>query len=241
VPTTYAIDLASYAASLVVLYLLPRIPPSGEADERPSLRSILDGFRFLKGRQALIGIFLVDTNAMIFGMPTALFPALAEHEFGGGPKTVGYLYAAPYAGALVGSLLSGWTSRTRRQGLAVTWWACVWGAAIVAFGLSQSLWLALGMLAIAGGADFFSAVLRTAMLMRVTPDHMRGRMSGIEFTQVAGAPNLGNLEAGVVASVFSLRASVVSGGVLCIVGCVATALALPRFRRYDARRPVAES
>jgi hypothetical protein len=63
-------------------------------------------------------------------------------------------------------------------------------------------------------------------------------MSGIEFTQVAGAPNVGNLEAGIVASAFGLRASVVSGGVLCIVGCVATALALPRFRRYDARRPL---
>ena len=241
VPWTYGIDLASYAASLVVLYRLPRIPPSGEAEERPSARSVVDGFRFLKGRQALIGIFVVDTNAMIFGMPTALFPALAEHEFGGDAKTVGYLYAAPYAGALVGSLLSGWTSRTRRQGLAVTWWACIWGAAIVGFGLAQSLWLALGMLAIAGGADFFSAVLRTAILMRATPDHMRGRMSGIEYTQVAGAPNLGNLEAGVVASAFGLRASVVSGGVLCIIGCVATALALPRFRRYDARRPLAES
>ncbi len=116
VPTTFGIDLASYAASLVVLYLLPRIPPTGEAEERPSVRSILDGFRFLKGKQALIGIFVVDTNAMIFGMPTALFPALARHEFGGDAKTVGYLYAAPYGGALVGSLLSGWTSRTPPPG-----------------------------------------------------------------------------------------------------------------------------
>jgi hypothetical protein len=96
------------------------------------------------------------------------------------------------------------------------------------------------MLAIAGGADVFSAVLRSAILMRATPDHMRGRMSRIEFTQVAGAPNLGNLEAGVVASLFGLRASVVSAGVLCVIGCVATALALPRFRRYDARRLLEE-
>jgi MFS family permease len=236
VPATYGIDLATYAASLVALYLLPRIPPTGEAD-RPSLRAIADGFRFLKGRQALIGIFVVDTNAMIFGMPSALFPALAQHEFGGGARTVGYLFAAPYGGALVGSLLSGWTSRTRRQGLAVTVWASVWGAAIVGFGLAPSLPLALLFLGIAGGADFFSAVLRTAILMRAAPDHMRGRLSGIEYAQVAGAPNLGNLEAGVVASLFGLRASVVSGGVLCVVGCAATALALPRFLRYDARRP----
>jgi MFS family permease len=236
VPATYGIDLGTYAASLVALYLLPRIPPTGDV-ARPSVRAIADGFRFLKGRQALIGIFVVDTNAMIFGMPSALFPALAEHEFGGGATTVGYLFAAPYGGALVGSLLSGWTSRTRRQGLAVTVWASVWGAAIVGFGLAPSLPLALLFLAIAGGADFFSAVLRTAILMRAAPDHMRGRLSGIEYAQVAGAPNLGNLEAGVVASLFGLRASVVSGGVLCVVGCAATALALPRFLRYDARRP----
>jgi MFS family permease len=235
VPATYGIDLATYAASLVALWALPRIPPHEDA-ERPSLRSILDGFRFLKGRQALIGIFVIDTNAMIFGMPSALFPALALHEFGGGAATVGYLYAAPYAGALVGSLLSGWTTHVRRQGLGVTVAACAWGGAIVAFGLAHSLWLALAMLAVAGAADFFSAVLREVILWRATPDHMRGRLTGIEFAQVAGAPNLGNLEAGVVASLAGLRASVVSGGVLCVVGCVVTALALPGFLRYDSKR-----
>jgi len=235
VPWTYGIDLATYGASFVALWLLPRIPPSEDAD-RPSLRAILDGFRYLRGRQALIGIFAVDANAMVFGMPSALFPALALHEFGGGASTVGYLYAAPYAGAFIGSWLSGWTTHTRRQGLAVTFMASAWGMAIVGFGLAHSLWLALVFLAIAGGADFFSAVLRDTMLMRTTPDHMRGRLSGIEFAQVAGAPNLGNLEAGVVASIFGLRASVVSGGVLCVVGCVATALAVPQFLKYDAAR-----
>lgn len=236
VPWTYGIDLATYATSFIALWALPRIPPSEEAD-RPSVRSILDGFRFLKGKQALLGIFAVDANAMIFGMPSALFPALAVHRYGGGASTLGYLYAAPYAGAFAGSLVSGWTSHVRRQGLAVTIAACAWGAAIVGFGLANSLWPALVLLALAGGADFFSAVLRDTMLMRATPDHMRGRLSGIEFAQVAGAPNLGNLEAGVVASIFSVRASIVSGGVLCIAGCVVTALALPGFLRYDSRHP----
>ena len=229
----FAIDLATYAASLVALAALPRIPPAADA-ERPSVRAIVDGFRFLKGRQALIGIFAVDTNAMIFGMPSALFPAYADH-FGGGASTLGYLYAAPYAGALAGSLVSGWTTHLRRQGLAITVCASAWGAAIAGFGLVDALWPALALLAVAGGADFFSAVLRGTMLMTATPDHMRGRLSGIEFTQVAGAPNLGNLEAGVVASLTSLRFAVVSGGVLCVVGCVATALALPGFLRYDSR------
>lgn len=234
VPWTYGIDLVTYAASFVVVWLLPRMPPLGSVD-RPSLSSILEGFRFLKGRQPLLGIFAVDTMAMVFGMPTALFPALALHRFGGNAATVGYLYSAPYAGALLGSLFSGWTSHVRRQGLAVTIAACAWGVAIAGFGLTTTLWPALVLLAVAGGADFFSAVLRGTMLIRATPDHLLGRLQGIEFAQVASAPNLGDVEAGVLASLTSLRFSVVSGGVLCVVGCIATALALPRFLRYDSR------
>ncbi len=236
VPWTFGIDLATYAASLVVLAALPSLAPLGEV-ARPGLRSIAEGFRFLKGRQALIGIFAVDTNAMVFGMPSALFPAFALHRLGGDAATVGYLYAAPYAGALVGSLASGWTSRVRRQGLGVTVAACAWGAAIAGFGVQTALWPALVLLAVAGGADFYSAVLRSTMLLRSTPDHLRGRLLGIEFMQVASAPNLGDVEAGVLASLTSLRFSVVSGGVLCVAGCVATALALPGFLRYDAARP----
>ena len=236
VPWTYGIDLVTYAASFVVIWLLPKMAPLGEVD-RPSLRSILDGFRFLKGRQPLIGIFTVDTVAMVFGMPTALFPAIALHQLHGDAATVGYLYAAPYAGAFVGSLVSGWTSHVRRMGLGVTVAACTWGAAITAFGFTTSLWPAMVFLAIAGGADFFSAVLRSTMLIRATPDHLLGRLQGIEFTQVASAPSLGDLEAGVLASLTSLRFSVVSGGVLCVVGCIVAALALPKFLRYDAHEP----
>jgi MFS family permease len=234
VPWTYGIDCATYAASLLAIWALPKLPPLEEV-ERPSLRSIVDGFRFLKGRQALIGIFAVDTNAMVFGMPSALFPAFALHTLHGDAATVGYLYAAPYAGAFVGSLASGWTSHVRRMGLAVTVAASLWGVAVAGFGLTTSLWPALVLLAVAGGADFFSAVLRSTILLRSTPDHLRGRLLGIEFTQVASAPSLGDLEAGVLASLTSLRFSIVSGGVLCVVGCVVTALALPGFLRYDAR------
>jgi len=233
VPWTFGVDAATYAASLLVIWWLPKLPPLEDVD-RPSFRSIVDGFRFLKGRQALIGIFAIDTNAMVFGMPSALFPAIALHRLHGTASTVGYLYAAPYAGALFCSLLSGWCSHVRRMGLAITIMACLWGAAIAGFGLTTALVPALALLAVAGGADFYSAVLRGTMLLRSTPDHLRGRMLGIEFMQVASAPNLGDLEAGVLASLTSLRFSIVSGGVACIAGCVVTALALPKFLNYDA-------
>src|SRR5262249_28909148 len=147
VPFTYGIDFLTFAASLVAIFALPPLPPEGEV-ERPSLSSIVDGFRFLRGRQALIGIFAVDTSAMVFGMPSALFPAFALHRLGGNAATVGFLYAAPYEGALAGSLVSGWTSHVRRQGLAVTIAACVWGIAIGGFGLTTSLVPALLLLAV---------------------------------------------------------------------------------------------
>ena len=182
----------------------------------------------------ILGIFLVDTSAMIFGMPMALFPAIGAH-FGGGSKTVGFLYAAPYAGALVASIFSGWAGNVRRQGAGVVVAASLWGVALVAFGYANALWLALLMLACAGAADFISALWRSAIVLTATPDAMRGRVTGIEFTQVASAPALGNLEAGVVASLTSLRFSIVSGGVACIVGKVLVALAFPALIRYDSR------
>ena len=146
------------------------------------------------------------------------------------------MYAAPFAGALGASLTSGWMMTVRRQGLGVCVAAAAWGVAIALVGFAHAVWVALIFLAFAGAADFISAVLRSNILLTVTPDSMRGRLSGIELAQVAGAPELGNVEAGIVASLTSVRASIVSGGVLTVMGTIAAALALPAFVRYDARR-----
>jgi MFS family permease len=234
----YAIDMATFAASLGAIWLLPRMPSAPDAD-RPSLQSILDGFRYVGRRKVLLGIFVVDTNAMVFGMPRALFPAFAE-KLGGGPGVLGLLYAAPFAGALVASLTSGWMMRVRRQGLGVCVAAAAWGAAIALVGFAEATWFALLFLAAAGAADFISAVLRSNILLTVTPDAMRGRLSGIELAQVAGAPEIGNVEAGIVASLTSVRASIISGGLLTVAGTVAVAAAIPALVRYDARTPHAE-
>jgi MFS family permease len=231
----YAIDIGTFAASLGAIWLLPPVPPAADAD-RPSLQSILDGFRYVKRRRVLLGIFLVDTNAMIFGMPRALFPAFAE-RLGGGAGVLGLFYAAPFAGALAASLTSGWMMTVRRQGLGVCVAAAAWGVAIALVGFAEAVWFALIFLAAAGAADFISAVLRSNILLTVTPDSMRGRLSGIELAQVAGAPEVGNVEAGIVASLTSVRASIVSGGLLTVVGTVAVAAAVPALVRYDARRP----
>jgi len=171
---------------------------------------------------------------MIFGMPEALFPAFGEH-LGGGARTVGFLYAGPWIGAFVASLISGWITHVRRQGLGVCIAIGFWGAAIALFGFSDSLWLAIPLLAIAGAADFISAVLRSTILLSVTPDALRGRLSGIELAQVASTPALGNLEAGLVASLVNLRFAIVSGGIACVVGIGLVVLAFPSLLRHDAK------
>ena len=238
-PGTYLIDTGSFAASLVAVSSLPAIPPAEDAAPA-GWRSMLEGLRYVKSRRAILGIFLIDSNAMVFGMPKALFPALAQHRFGGGAAVVGFLYAAPYAGALIASLVSGWAGRVRRQGIGVAIAAAGWGVALIFFGYADALWVALVFLALAGAADFVSATLRTAITFAASPRAMQGRLAGMELAQVASAPTLGDVEAGAVAAVTSLRFSIVSGGMACVAGTGLILLAMPALRRYDSRDPLGE-
>jgi MFS family permease len=231
-PATYGFDLLTFAVSLIALARMRALPPPAEA-EPPSLRRIAEGVRYAKSRPELVGTYGVDIAAMFFGMPMALFPAIADDL--GGAGVLGLLYAAPSVGSLIATATSGWTGRVHRHGLAVIVAAMGWGVAVAAFGLAPNLPLALAALALAGGADMISGIFRSTIWNQTIPDHLRGRLAGIEQISYSTGPLLGNLEAGVVASLASVRASVVSGGVLCVVAVAALAVALPLFRRYDAR------
>jgi MFS family permease len=233
-PAAYAVDVATFGLSLVALWFMRPVPPSPDAPP-VSLRSIAEGVRYARSRQELLGTYGVDIIAMFFGMPMALFPAIAE-EFGGA-GVLGLLYAAPAVGSLLATVTGGWVSRVNRHGLAIIIAAGVWGAAIAGFGLAPNLPLALAGLVVAGGADMVSGIFRMTIWNQTIPDRLRGRLAGLEQVSYTSGPLLGNLEAGVVASLASVRASVVSGGVLCVVGVVLAAIALPAFRRYDARTP----
>jgi MFS family permease len=232
----YSVDLVTFIVSLIALTLMQAIPPPPEAD-RPGIKSIIEGLRYARSRQELLGTYLVDMNAMFFGIPMALFPAMAQ-RYGG--ASVGFLYAAPAAGALVMSLMLGWTRRVHRHGLAVGIAAACWGFAIIAFGLAGRLWLALLCLAIAGASDMISGVFRMIIWNQTIPDHLRGRMAGIELISYHTGPMLGNAESGIVASLFGIRTAVVSGGILCVLGTGLLMLALPVFRRYDGRAGVSQ-
>jgi len=233
----YAIDVVSFAATITaVLLMRPHPPlesPEGADGDLGGWQRLADGFRFLRGRRVLQSTFIVDLIAMIFGMPRALFPILAATQFHAGAETVGLLFSAVSAGGLLGALTSGWVHRVTRQGLAIIVAITIWGVSIAAFGLSGDLLvLALACLAVAGGADVVSAVFRSTILQDTVPDDLRGRLSGIHITVVAGGPRIGDAEAGLVAAVFTPTVSVVSGGVMCVAGVGLLALLVPEFARY---------
>jgi MFS family permease len=228
----FGVDAASFLASLACFVAMRTVPPRDDA-EAPTWRSIVEGFRYARSRQELIGTYVIDFVAMVFGMPLALFPALAAGHLGG--AALGPLYAAPAVGALIASLTSRWTPRVHRHGFAVMVAATVWGVAIVAFGLAPSLWPALFCLAVAGAADAVSGMFRMTMWNQTIPATLRGRLAGIEMVSYMSGPLLGHAEAGAVAALAGVQASIISGGLLCVVGVVVCGLALPRFRRYDAR------
>ena len=215
--TVYLIDVATYAVSLTVVRFLPRLVPSGGGTPM-GLRSMTEGFRHLRGERLLSATYLIDLNAMIFGMPRAVFPALAVHLYGGGAGVVGLLYAAPGAGALVGSLVTGWTARIRHQGRAIAACVVVWGGTIAVFGVVPVLWIGLVLLGVAGAADVISAVFRQNVQQRAVPDHLQGRLSGTFFAVVAGGPRLGDLETGIAAAIGGPEFAVWAGGLAGVVG-----------------------
>ncbi len=226
----YWIDVVTTVMAVGCAFALSPQPPVAET-RRPGLRSVAEGFHFIRGRQGIQGAYLIDINAMVFGMPRALFPALAATTFAGGPAVLGFLYAAPGAGALVGALTTGWVGGVRRQGRAITIAVMVWGAAIAGFGFVSWLPGALVLLAVAGWADVISAVFRNTIIQLSVPNRLRGRLSGLQIGVVQGGPRLGDLEAGSVAAAFGDQISVVTGGLACVVGAVVLSRCLPGFRR----------
>lgn len=231
----YSIDLFTFVASLAAVFMIRAAPKAVQTEARPTLKSVVEGVQYAWRRKEILGTYLIDMNAMFFGMPTALFPAMAAH-FGAG--TVGFFYAAPSVGALLATLTSGWTKKVHRHGLFVAIAAALWGVAIIFFGLAQNLYLSLTCLALAGGFDMISGVFRMTMWNQTIPHHLRGRLAGLEMISYTSGPKLGDAEAGLVAALFSVRTSIVSGGILCVAGTAIISALIPQFLRYDGREGV---
>jgi MFS family permease len=231
----YAFDLATFVFAFSMLLRLRAIPHLG-AVVKPGLQAIREGLSFARRKRILLSTFVLDLNAMIFGMPTALFPVLALEVFDAGPAGVGFLAAAPAIGGVLATVFSGWVGSVRRVGLGILIVVAIWGVMITLFGLASfSFALALVFLTMAGTADVLSAVFRATLLQVETPDDLRGRLSAIHVMVVRAGPRLGDMEAAVVASIAGAQFAVVSGGIMCLIGLVAIARRFPELGAYERR------
>ena len=226
----YGIDAVLFTAALYTALRLPPFPPD-HAVERPGLRAVGDGLRFIAARPVLVMSFLVDIAAMVLAMPRSLFPAVAAERFHG---SVGLLYAAIPIGAVLAGLASGWIGRVGRQGVVLAFAIVGWGACVAISGSAHALWLVVVLLAFAGAADLISAVFRQTILQTYAPDEMRGRMQGVFIAVVAGGPRLGDVRAGAMAAVTSTAFSWTVGGAVCAVVVLIAGFAVRPFWRYDS-------
>jgi len=249
----YLVDTVTLFATLSAVVRLPRLPVLDVPAGAPGVRAVVDGFAYLRHQPVLLMSFVVDIIAMVFGMPRALFPEIADLEFGGpseGGLVFALLFAAIPAGAVVGGVLSGWVSRVDAHGRAVVVCILVWGLAMTGFGVAVGLadlrgerWthlmlvVALAMLVLGGAADMASAAFRQAMLQSATSDDIRGRLQGVFIVVVVGGPRIADTAHGAAAAAVGTAAAAAGGGVLVVAGTVLAALAVPSFVRYRVSRP----
>jgi predicted MFS family arabinose efflux permease len=226
----YAVDTLTFLAALYGLVRLPALPPDGGV-ARPDLSAVVAGWRFIAGRPVLAGAFLTDLIATVLAMPIALFPVVNAERFDGDPQTLGLFLSAIAVGGVVAGLASGSVTRASRPGLVMLAAAGVWGVALAAFGMAPSVWSALACLAVAGAADTISVISRGALVQLATPDAYRGRVSAVEDIVGMAGPYLGNFRAGLVAGATTVGFAAISGGLLCVLGIAAVALATPALRR----------
>jgi MFS family permease len=229
----FVVDVAGLLAATLLFFLMRPYPHTGETTP-PSLRAIKEGVVYAARRRDLLGTYLVDIAAMLLAMPVVLFPALVQDIFEQ-PELLGLLYSAETVGAMVATATSGWVGRVHHHGRAIVVAALVYGAAIALMGLAPSLVTAAAFLAVAGAADMISGIFRSTVWNQTIPDQMRGRLAGIEMLSYSLGPLGGQVRAGLVADAWSVRGSITSGGVACVVGVTATALWLRDFWSYDAR------
>ncbi len=239
----YLVDTVTLVPTLYAVLSLPPLAIEGTTGTL-GLRSVVEGFAYLRTQPVLLMSFGFDIIAMFFGMPRALFPEIAHQSFhgpDGGGLAFALLFAGIPAGAVLGGVFSGWVSRVDRQGLAVVAAILVWGGAMAGFGIAvfladtastAMLTAAVLMLVLGGAADMASAAFRTTILQSAASDAVRGRLQGVFTVVVVGGPRLADVAHGGAAAVVGTAVAAAGGGLLVIVGTVVAALAVPSFVRY---------
>jgi MFS family permease len=239
----YAVNAVSFVAVIIALLL---IRASGRAEvgkgvAQMNLGALRDGLRFVWRTPIIVQTMTLDFIATFFASATALLPIFAAEILNVGARGLGLLAAAPGAGSIVTGLLIARFGAMRKQGKAVLISVAIYGAATIVFGWSRWFWLSLVMLAITGAADTVSTVLRQTIRQLVTPDHLRGRMTSVNMIFFMGGPQLGELEAGVVAALIGAPLSVVTGGVGCLIAVAVAGVWAKNLWRYEGHSQHAEA
>ncbi|WP_311775361.1 MFS transporter [Actinoplanes octamycinicus] len=229
-PTLYLCDALALLVVLRAVHRLPALPPTGAPPAGSIGRQLVAGFRYLTGSRMLVAVLGVDLAAMVFGMPSALYPELAARVFG--ESSVGLLYAAYPAGVILAGLGSGLFTRARRHGLMMAGAALAWGATVVLFSLTIRLWAALPVLALGGAVNFVLSTFRNAVSQAHTDDAMRGRIQGALTVVLFGGPQLANLLHGSIGALAGPRLTIGAGGLLTVVTVVVILRTAPELRRY---------
>jgi MFS family permease len=215
----------------------PSPPGAIAAGRPPTLSRLLDGFRYLLSRPLLVALMGVDLAAMVFGAPWALYPELAERDFGGasgGGFQLGVLYACYPAGVFMVGLISGVFTHARRHGALMACAAAVWGVTVVLLGLAPHLWFAAAALLAGGGANFVLSTFRRAMTQANTDDALRGRIEGSMIVVTMGGPQVANVLHGLTGAVWGPRWAISVGGALTILATAGIVCIVPQLWRYDA-------
>jgi MFS family permease len=240
----YWINAVSYGAVLVALVLMGSVAQESEikaerlANVRREplssfVRSAGEGVRFVLTHPVIFPTVLLDFLATFFSSATALLPIFAREILDVGAVGYGWLVAGPSIGAGVVAAALAFSGPLRRQGRVLITAVAFFGLATIIFGLSRSFWLTLLALIVVGASDGISTIIRNTIRQLLTPDRLRGRMTSINQMFFMGGPQLGEVEAGLVAQAFGAPISVVSGGVGCLLALGWVSARNPRLRRYD--------
>jgi hypothetical protein len=236
-PLAFGVAIVALAAFALSIFAL-RIERIVTERAAATWKDALEGLRFVRADPIMAGAISLDLFAVLFGGATALLPAFADGIFHAGPSGLGALRSAPAVGAaLVAAALSSAapTAGALRRNVGRTLMLAVagFGVATIAFGLSRSFVLSLLMLAIAGGTDMVSVVIRSSLVQLATPDAMRGRVNAVENVFIGASNELGAFESGTVAAFIGVVPSVVVGGVGTLAIIALWAMFFPALRRAD--------
>jgi len=238
----YALNAVSFLAVVGALLLMRNVPAAVDREGRGeiSLGAAKEGLKFVFSNPIIRSTMLLDFFATFFSSATALLPIFAQDILHVGAHGYGILYAAPSIGAFAaGAVMLNFVDRIERRGLVIIWAVVGYGVATILFGLSHNFWITFLCLALTGVADTISTVLRNVVRQLATPDALRGRMTSINMMFFMGGPQLGELEAGLVAQAFGAPMSVISGGIACLLVTLGIVKKTPELAAFTKSSPVA--